>query len=119
MDEELIQKVWEKGRVIANYNPDLFRQDVAGAWMIREQYGNTDSMFGWQIDHIYPRALGGTDALFNLRPMQWMNNRSKGDNYPKYLAKVISRDNRNVEEDTPCVVSESTQKEIANHYGSH
>ena len=37
-----------------NYNPDLFRQDVAGAWIIREQYGNTDSMYGWEIEHIYP-----------------------------------------------------------------
>ena len=119
MDENLIQHVWEKGRVIPHYNPDLFRQDAAGAWMIREQYGNTDSMFGWEIEHIYPHALGGTDALLNLRPMQWMNIRSKGDNYPNYLAKIISRDNQNMEEDTPCVVSLTLQKELEDYYGNH
>ena len=119
MDEAWIQSVWEQGRIIPNYNPDLFRQDVAGAWIIREQYGNTDSMYGWEIEHIYPQALGGTDELFNVRPMQWKNNRSKGDNYPQYMAKVTSRENQNVEVDTPCVVSQAKQKEISDFYGNH
>lgn len=118
-NKELVQKVWEKGRIIPNYNPELFRQDVAGAWIIREQYGNTDSMFGWEIEHIYPQALGGTDELFNLRPMQWMNNRSKGDNYPQYMAKVTSRENQNIEEGIPCMVSQSIQNELTKHYGTH
>jgi 5-methylcytosine-specific restriction endonuclease McrA len=37
---------------------------------------------GWEIDHIVPVSLGGSDDLDNLQPLWWKNNRRKGDNYP-------------------------------------
>lgn len=47
--------------------------------MLRNKYGATDSEYGWEIDHVVPRSKGGTDLLGNLQPLQWENNRSKGD----------------------------------------
>jgi len=38
-----------------------------------------NSRFGWTIDHILPKARGGTNALKNLRPLHWLNNAAKGD----------------------------------------
>jgi hypothetical protein len=72
--EEKIQKVWEKGKTVAKNDPKVWRKDQCGAWMKRADYGNINSEYGWQIDHITPVSEGGTDDLSNLRPLQWENN---------------------------------------------
>ena len=74
-----IQSVWEKGEVVDKTNPEKWRKDVCGAWICRDQYGNKDSKFGWEIDRVTPAAEGGTDALSNLRPLQWKNALLKKD----------------------------------------
>lgn len=71
--EDIIQKVWEKAKIIANKDPNIWRQDQCGAWIYRGHYGNTDSEHGWVIDHITPVSHGGTNNLSNLRPLQWKN----------------------------------------------
>lgn len=76
--DEMIQAVWEKGTPAANNSPSEWRQDACGAWMSRSQYGNRDSQYGWEIDHIAPK---GPDVLGNLRPLQWENNASRGDGH--------------------------------------
>jgi 5-methylcytosine-specific restriction endonuclease McrA len=43
-----------------------------------EHYGQQTS-FGWEVDHIRAVANGGSDDLDNLQPLQWENNRKKGD----------------------------------------
>jgi 5-methylcytosine-specific restriction endonuclease McrA len=55
---------------------------MCGNVMKSSDYGNTNSQYGWEVDHIKPVAKGGTDDLSNLQPLQWDNNRKKGDTYP-------------------------------------
>ena len=43
------------------------------AW---QSYGDCESPYGWEIDHINPN---GGDGIGNLQPLQWQNNRAKGD----------------------------------------
>lgn len=74
--DDMIQRVWEKGQTVSNNDPNVWRLDACGAWIGRAFYGNRDSQYGWEIDHISP---GGPDILSNLRPLQWKNNTDKSD----------------------------------------
>jgi len=77
--DDLVQKVWEKGSAVSNNDPAVWRKDQCEAWIGRQYYGNRDSKYGWEIDHIKPVSDGGRDDLSNLRPLQWENNASKQD----------------------------------------
>jgi hypothetical protein len=75
--EQQIQSVWDRGQAVEKFNPQKWRKDACGAWISRDQHGNTNSDFGWEIDHIRPVANGGTDELSNLLPLQWKNAANK------------------------------------------
>ncbi len=115
-DHDTIQKIWNKGITVEGYNKDLYRQDFAGAWISRDAYGDRDSILGWEIDHVYPQSRGGGDELVNLRPMNWRNNLSKGDDYPKYNADITSKDNVNIEKTTTCTVNSKLQEILNKMY---
>lgn len=83
-NEADIDAVWEKGEIIDGVDSSQFRKDKCGLKIEHKYYGNTDEKTGWEIDHIKPIAKGGLDKLDNLQPLQWENNRSKSDNYPKW-----------------------------------
>lgn len=84
--EQTIIAVWKKGRIIVQngkeYDPSVWRWDMCGNVMKYSEHGNTNAKYGWEIDHIKPTAKGGSDTLGNLQPLQWENNRRKGDTYP-------------------------------------
>ena len=90
-EDELVQKVWEKGRVVPGADPNRWRKDECSAWIGRLEHGNRNSPYGWEIDHISP---GGPDILSNLRPLQWQNNVSKSDG--RLVCAVTSSSNKNV-----------------------
>jgi 5-methylcytosine-specific restriction endonuclease McrA len=81
-DDRSKRNVWLKGRIIPGYDSDVFRQDACGAIMQYSEHGNTQSILGWEIDHIKPRAKGGQTTIDNVQPLNWKNNRRKGDTYP-------------------------------------
>ena len=69
-----IQSVWNKAQEIADRDPSKWRQDDYGCTIQFSKYGDRDSIFGWEFDHVIPKAEGGSDALFNLRPLNWQAN---------------------------------------------
>ena len=89
-DEKTINSAWEKANIVNIKYANVWRKDYAGAWIKKSDYGDCDSDYGWEIDHQKPVAKGGNDNPSNLVPLQWENNRSKGDNYPNWSTVVSS-----------------------------
>ena len=124
---ELIESVWEKGRIIDGYDKNIIRQDACGAWIRSDKYGDRNSVFGWEIDHIYPKSRlrernvpdEEIDSMDNLRPLNWINNESKGTDYPVYHARIKAVDNKNEECDNEYTVNENTQSRIAQLFGKY
>ncbi len=94
--ETIIQQVWEKAKSISKYDPNIWRQDFAGAWIRKDLYG-TDAKYGWEVDHLKPVSKGGNDNINNLNPLHWKNNRTKADNYPSFQTAISSNENQNIE----------------------
>lgn len=115
---------WEAAQKVDNYDPKMFRKDACGAWIVWAKYNQQDSIYGWEVDHIYPQSKlegrGYTEqqinAAANLRALQHQNNASKGDDYPIYMAVVSSEENKNVEQRRSLEVNQEKQKELENLY---
>lgn len=114
---DIIERIWQKALKVDGYDPSLYRKDFANAWIARDSYGDCNSSFGWEIDHVYPISLGGDNHFVNLRPMNYRNNRSKGNDYPQYSAVVTSEGNRNIEKETSRTVGTELQKALKKIYG--
>lgn len=80
--KDQIDKAWNNAKAIRGKSPDQYRQDPYGNTMSRTSYGK-ESASGWEVDHIKPKSLGGSDATRNLQALNTGVNRSKGDSVVK------------------------------------
>ncbi len=87
------ETIWSKGRIVPGLDPNEWRQDAFGSRIRKSDYGNCLTVYGWEIDHIIPLERGGSDTLGNKQPLQWANNRRKGDKLPAFASALrkISR----------------------------
>jgi len=67
-------KVWEHW-----YGEAERAYDICDATIDKAAYGNRKSEYGWELDHIIPKALGGKTHIHNLRPLHWENKAAKGN----------------------------------------
>lgn len=109
-------KIWQKANEVEGYDPSKYRKDCCGAWIAYAKYGDTSNPYGWEIDHVYPKVRGGDNHEENLRPMNWLNNRSKGDDYPSYKSSVKADNNRNIQSEEIFTVNTTLQTIIRKIY---
>lgn len=122
LTENQKRTIWEEGTIDDKYPSDQVRKDACGAFIRYSDFGDRDSVFGWEVDHIYPasrlKADDDVDNFANLRPLHWKNNASKGANYPYYTACVVADDENatNIEVNVGKVVNERKQEELRELY---
>ena len=123
-DNENKLAVWNKSSIVEGFDPVKYRKDPCGAWIIFDEYKNTDNIYGWEIDHIYPKSLlekkGFAPEIIgdikNLRAMQWENNRAKDNDYPTYQSVVSSENNKNIHIEKSLTVNAKIQKTLEKLY---
>jgi len=71
LTQDLIEDVWQKGRIVDGYDPEVWRVDESNSWIKKADLANHGSKYGWEVDLIVASSQGGTEALSNLRPLQW------------------------------------------------
>lgn len=111
---------WQSACPIPGYDKNRIRQDACGALIAYADFNDHKSMFGWEIDHIYPvfklKQLGISEKLWdnplNIRAFHWKNNRSKGSSYPMYTSAVIGYGDTNMEQQNVFWVSEPLQDSL-------
>jgi len=77
--EEVVEGVWQHARAMSEADPYVWRQDMCGAWIRRDQFGHDGSPFGWKIENI---TSGEPDIPQNLRPFHVRNRFDVGGNIP-------------------------------------
>lgn len=123
--EEIKRAVWNKANSVDGLDPNMVRKDPCGALIVWDKYGASENDYGWEIDHIIPRALlekldvpaVEIDAIQNLRAMHHKNNASKADNYPTYISVVTAGESGvNVEKRETVIVNSKTRERLNDFY---
>ena len=89
-----IQRVWNNATIVNGVDSQIWRKDTCGAWIYRYAYGDRQSDYGWEIDHIIPQSKGGSDDFGNLRALHWGNNASRQNGI--LTCVILSRGKENV-----------------------
>ena len=81
--EDLKRLAWGRTSPVAGQPASWeFRKDCFGNLVRFADYGKRNSPFGWELDFIVPRAMGGTNDPGNLRALHWRANAARSDNVP-------------------------------------
>lgn len=129
LSEKEKDRIFRKARKIEGLDADEWRMDACDAIIHRSSYGRGDDFFGWEVDHIVPKSLleeNGVpqdliDDFQNLRPLNWRNNVSKGNDYPSYKVEIQSEDGgeSNVIRSRRRTVNQAKQKELRELYAQY
>ncbi len=83
--EQRKKTAWERAFPIPGQDLYIVRRDFEQRVILWVEHG-LKSPYGWEIDHIIPLAIGGTDILDNLRARHWKGNSAAGGKLAAALA---------------------------------
>lgn len=113
INHETAMSLWKK-----RYGKETRVKDFAGREIDKGAYGNRNSEYGWNLDHILPQSQGGKDTESNLICCHIKTNDEKADKYPVFNAngktfEIIKVENHyEIKEKTPKQEQEEEEKGI-------
>ncbi len=111
MDQDLLDRIWNKASIVEGLNPMIYRKDACGALIMRDKFG-MHNPYGWVVDHIFPKSRGGNDDFDNLRPLHFENNSNKANDYPSYTALIKYDGEKNVVNERNLTVNDKTRQKL-------
>lgn len=84
LNRETAMRLWNK-----TYGKDTKVSDFTGRKIVKGAYGDRNSEFGWNIDHILPVSQGGKTNDSNLIVTHISTNDEKADKFPCFVANGI------------------------------
>ena len=87
MLEDLKRAAWARTSPVsgAQLNSWEFRKDCLGNLVRYADFGNRHSPFGWELDYIVSRSLGGSTDPENLQALHWKKAAAKSEALPAGL----------------------------------
>ena len=71
---------------IKSFGKETKVKDFSGREIAKSAYGDRNSQYGWNVDHILPQSKGGTTADHNLVCCNIKTNDEKADKFPCFYA---------------------------------
>lgn len=81
LNRETAMRLWGK-----HFGKETKAVDFSGRVIAKGAYGDRNSEFGWNVDHILPQSKGGTTADHNLVCCHILTNDEKADKFPAFVA---------------------------------
>ncbi len=113
---DTIATAWEKARAVDGFDADIIRKDACGAWIQKDMFSQPGSMYGWGIDLILPKTLGGSTHRENIRALNYRNLVSKGKDYPSYKAVYTADGLENKEAELYLTVNKKVRDNLKKLY---
>jgi len=86
MLEDLKRAAWARTSPVSTQPSSWeFRKDCLGNLVRYADYGNRHSPFGWELDYIVSRTLGGSSDPENLQVLHWRAGAARRETVPPAL----------------------------------
>jgi hypothetical protein len=91
MLEDLKRLAWARTSPVGcQLNSWEFRKDCLGNMVRYADFGNRHSPFGWELDYIVSRSLGGSTDPANLQALHWKSTAARSESLPAGLKSATN-----------------------------
>ena len=91
MLEDMKRAAWARTSPVPGQpNAWEFRKDCLGNLVRYNDFGNRHSPFGWELDYIVSRAMGGTQDPENLQALHWKATAARSEVPPGLMNRAAA-----------------------------